>query len=216
MNDSLYPDNQISTDDFAGSLANQTNLALKGMIGIQAMAVIANMTGHTSDGANYTNIAQSYIAQWQNLGIVQNATAPHTILAYGMENTHGLLYNLYGDALLQTNLVPTSVYQMQSDFYPTVDNTYGVPLDSRHTYTKSDWELFCAAIADSTTADMFISEIATWINATQTDGPASDLYETTSGDYAINITHFTARPVVGGWFSLLALNATGIPSNNGS
>ena len=49
----------------------------------------------------------------------------------------GILYNLYADAQLGLGLVPDSVYEMQSNFYPTVKNTYGVPLDTRHTYTKS-------------------------------------------------------------------------------
>jgi len=141
INDSLIPENQISTDDFAGSLANQTNLALKGIIGINAMAVIANMTGHAADGANYTALAQSYISQWQGFGIARDANPPHTTLAYGQNDTHGLLYNLWADALLQTDLVPRSVYQMQSDFYPTVESTYGVPLDTRHNNTKNDWEV---------------------------------------------------------------------------
>jgi hypothetical protein len=48
----------------------------------------------------------------------------------------GLLYNLYGDKVLNLGLVPQSVYDMQSAFYPTVNNKYGVPLDTRHTYTK--------------------------------------------------------------------------------
>ena len=50
----------------------------------------------------------------------------------------GLLYNLYCDRELGLNLVPQWVYDMQSAFYPTVANTYGVPLDTRHTYTKSE------------------------------------------------------------------------------
>lgn len=48
----------------------------------------------------------------------------------------GLLYNLYGDAELGLGLVPQSVYDMQSNFYPTAELEYGVPLDTRHTYTK--------------------------------------------------------------------------------
>jgi len=37
IQEALIPSNQISTDDFAGSLANQTDLALKGIIGIEAI-----------------------------------------------------------------------------------------------------------------------------------------------------------------------------------
>ena len=48
----------------------------------------------------------------------------------------GLLYNLFSDAELDLNLVPQSVYDMQSNFYPTIKGTYGVPLDTRHDYTK--------------------------------------------------------------------------------
>lgn len=83
VEEALIPANQISTDDFAGSLANQTNLAIKGIIGIEAMAQIANRTGNTADGVNYTNIAHSYVTQWQTLGTDTTATPPHTELNYG-------------------------------------------------------------------------------------------------------------------------------------
>ena len=132
VNDSLIPANQISTDDFAGSLANQTNLALKGIIGIAAMAEIATRTGHMQDAANYTNISTSYIKQWQKLGINKAANPPHTELAYGNTSTYGLLYNLWADRELSLGLVPQYVYDMQSNFYPTVALPYGVPLDTRH------------------------------------------------------------------------------------
>jgi hypothetical protein len=48
----------------------------------------------------------------------------------------GLLYNLHADRLLGLNLVPQSIYDMQSTFYPTVTEEYGVPLDTRNVYTK--------------------------------------------------------------------------------
>ena len=180
--EALIPANQISTDDFAGSLANQTNLALKGIIGIEAMAVIANSTGNSVDGANYTNIAHSYIDQWQVLGVAADATPPHTTLGYGLNDTHGLLYNLYGDAELGLKLVPQSIYDMQSNFYPTVADTYGVPLDTRHNYTKSDWEMFTAAIAGATTQQLFISDLAKWINETPTNEAMTDLYDAQTGE----------------------------------
>ncbi|WPG98981.1 Hypothetical protein R9X50_00178300 [Acrodontium crateriforme] len=213
VNESLYPQNQISTDDFAGPLPNQTNLAVKGIIAIQAMAKIANMTGHTADGASYTKTAQSYIEKWQTLGINHNANPPHTTLNYGHDDTWGNLYNIYADSLLETQLVPKAVYQMQSDYYPQVIGKYGLPLDTRHPWIKSDWALFSAAVASDDTRDKIISSVAIWVDETPIGAPTVDWYDT-NGDWPTKGGHFIARPVLGGWFSLLALNQTGIPNHN--
>ncbi|KAK1082607.1 hypothetical protein LTR33_003801 [Friedmanniomyces endolithicus] len=206
VQEALIPANQISTDDFAGALANQTNLALKGIIGIEAFAQIANRTGHAADGANYTQIAHNYITQWETYGINNATTTPHAELSYGNASSYVLLYNLYADAELGLQLVPQSVYDMQSAFYPTVFNTYGVPLDTRHTYTKNDWELFCAAVASSSTKTQFISTIAKWLGETPTNFAFTDLYDTITGGYP-STPVFIARPAVGGMYSLLALNS---------
>ncbi|KAL2831158.1 hypothetical protein BDW59DRAFT_7533 [Aspergillus cavernicola] len=204
VEDAIYPANQISTDDFAGPLANQTNLALKGIIGIEAMSVIARMTGNSNDSRSLTNYAHEYIERWTTLGIAHNATQPHMTLSYGSDDSHGLLYNLYADRELGLNLVPQSVYDMQSDFYPTIQQQFGVPLDTRHRYTKGDWELFTAAVASTSTRDMFIRLLAEWINRTPTNHALTDLYDTVTGDYP-QIT-FVARPVMGGAFALLLLS----------
>ncbi|KAF3014023.1 hypothetical protein E8E14_010344 [Neopestalotiopsis sp. 37M] len=205
VDEALIPANQLSTDDFAGTLANQTNLALKGIIGLRAMSEIAKLTGHSDDEKTYGDTATSYISQWQNLGINSAANPPHTTLSYGDGDSHGLLYNLYANSLLGFgyDFVPQSVYDMQSNFYPTVALEYGVPLDTRHTWTKSDWEMFAAAIASVETRDMFISKLANWINVTPTNLAFTDLYDAATGDFP-GIT-FHARPVVGGHFALLAL-----------
>ena len=138
INDSLIPANQLSTDDFAGKLVNQTNLALKGIIGIKAMAMIADNLNRPNDRDLYNSYAQNYIQLWQSYGIAHGSNPPHTSLNYGNDNTHGLLYNLWSDTELGLNLVPDSVYTMQSKFYQTQRNKYGVPLDTRHTWTKSE------------------------------------------------------------------------------
>jgi hypothetical protein len=205
VEDSLYPAEQLSTDDFAGHLVNQTNLALKGIIGIEAMSQLSSLVGETADAQNYTTIAHDYISKWQTLGINNASSPPHAILNYGNSSTWGLLYNLYNDKLLNTNLVPQEVYDMQSAFYPTVQEKYGVPLDTRNRYyTKSDWELFCAAIASDETRDMFISDLAKWVNETPTSKPFTDLYQTNDGGFPPGI-EFKARPVMGGLFALLLL-----------
>jgi Domain of unknown function (DUF4965)/Domain of unknown function (DUF5127) len=55
---SLEPHNQLSTDDFAGWLALQTNLALKGIVGIKAMSEIAEIVGNKKD-VQYYKVSQS-------------------------------------------------------------------------------------------------------------------------------------------------------------
>ncbi|KKY24377.1 putative glutaminase [Phaeomoniella chlamydospora] len=185
VNDSLIPSSQISTDDFAGALANQTNLALKGILGIGAMSSISNLTGnHSAEAQNYSSTAQSYFDQWEDLGIAKNAIPPHTTLNYGNDSSYSLLYNLLAAPLLSLSSpqIPQSLYTMQSSFYPTVFQTYGVPLDTRHTYTKLDWELFCAAIAEEDTRQKFFGTVVKWINETVTSGALTDLYDVETGE----------------------------------
>ena len=184
------------------------------------MAVIANLTGNSADATNYTNIAHDYITQWQTLGTAHDANPPHTTLNYGANDTYskpflhshicaknapndcltGLLYNLYGDKELGLGLVPQSVYDMQSAFYPTVAGQYGVPLDTRHDYTKSktppvSWDPKCrltgcaddelmlaAATTSGNTTSLLISDIAKWINETPTNRAMTDLYNVTDGE----------------------------------
>ncbi|KAI1773444.1 glutaminase A [Hypoxylon cercidicola] len=206
VDEALIPADQISTDDFAGSLANQTNLALKGIIGLRAMAEISERTGNADDARSFGDTAASYLEQWQGFGINGAADPPHATLSYNDPDSHGLLYNLYADSLLGFGgeFVPQAVYDMQSDFYPTQALDYGVPLDTRHTYTKTDWMLWCASIASPATRDLFLQLVAGWIDSTPTNMALTDLYDAVSGNYPDGL-QFTARPVAGGHFALLAL-----------
>ncbi|THH32901.1 hypothetical protein EUX98_g1248 [Antrodiella citrinella] len=129
ITDSLIPANQISTDDFAGSLANQTNLAIKGIVGIKAMAEIASLVGDTARSANYSLIASSYVTQWQTFATASGGK--HLTLSYGNDTSWGLSYNLFADKLLGTNVFPEAIFEMQTSWYSTVANAFGVPLDTR-------------------------------------------------------------------------------------
>ncbi|KAK4211121.1 hypothetical protein QBC37DRAFT_20642 [Rhypophila decipiens] len=202
VEDSLIPANQLSTDDFAGTLANQTNLAIKGIIGLKAMSQIASLTKNED---KWGQTAVDYLAKWKVLAINNDTTTPHTTLSYGDKASHGLLYNIYADKLLSLNFIDQEIYDMQSNFYPTVALEYAVPLDTRHTWTKSDWQLFAAAVASDSTKKMFISKMAAWIGRTSTNRAMTDLYDAGSGAYPEGGPVFVARPVVGGTFALLAL-----------
>lgn len=200
ITDSLIPANQISTDDFAGSLANQTNLAIKGIVGIKAMSQIASLLGDSTRANNYSSIASSYVNQFQTLA--RSSSGPHLTLSYNNANSWGLTYNLYGDKLLKLNLFPQSLYQQQTAWYKGVAQPFGIPLDTRHTYTKSDWEIWTAGImTDTSVRDLFISSVRKWAADGLSSQPLGDWYETTNG----RPEGFRARPVVGGHLALLVL-----------
>jgi hypothetical protein len=111
---SLLPGVQLSTDDFAGQLANQTNLAIKGIVGIAAMREIARLVGGDADSANFSSTANNFIQLWQNYAIHPSHT--HTLLSYQSRASYGLLYNTYPDLLLNLSIVPEEIFAMQSRF----------------------------------------------------------------------------------------------------
>jgi hypothetical protein len=201
IDEALIPAEQLSTDDFAGPLHNQTNLALKGIIGLRAMSEIAKLTNHED---RYGPIAADYLEKWRGYGINSAATPPHTTLNYGNDTTYSLLYNLYADRLLDLGFVSQDVYDMQSAFYPTAARDWGIPNDTRHAWAKTDWALFCAAIASKATQDFIHGLVVKWISGTSITTPFPDIYQADTGAYG-DAPQFKARPVMGGSFALLAL-----------
>lgn len=205
-------------DDFAGELANQTNLAIKGIVALGAMSAAASAVGNAADAANYSSTASSYLAQWEYFAIDPQKT--HSMLAYEWRSSWGLLYNIFPDKLLNLSLIPSSIYDMQCSWYPQVSQIFGVPLDNRHDYTKSYWELWTAATCSDpknrASRRLFVDAVAYWLNYTTTQFAFTDLYVTADqGQYPTSDTddqqliQFIARPVQGGLYSLLALGKEG-------
>jgi hypothetical protein len=100
--------------------------------------------------------------------------------------------------------VPRRIYAMQSKWYHNVRQKYGLPLDSRHLYTKTDWEFFAMAVSNRSVRHEILDSVALWLNETVTDRPFTDLHNT-EGDGGFPGPNFFARPVVGGHFAFLAL-----------
>ena len=173
------------------------------------MADIASVVGNTADASTYSSIAQSYFTQWETFAI--DPSSKHTMLAYEFRSSWGLLYNIYPAKLFNLSIIPQSLYDMQSRWYPQVSQVFGVPLDNRHAFTKSDWELWTAATCQPTTRRLFVDALAYWLNYTSSDKAFTDLYLTDgeggypSSDSSETQIQFIARPVQGGLYSLLAL-----------
>ncbi|KAK3723483.1 hypothetical protein LTR37_001735 [Vermiconidia calcicola] len=230
---SLRPEAQLSTDDFAGWLKLQTNLALKGIIGIKAMSKFSELMDEEKDAKYYRNISDVYIKKWEEYGMSRDGGRAK--LAYHWFGSWTTLYSLYADAILcfhpntksndtvapplsgdqsplipasssssSKNFIPDHIYTTQSNWYSTVMQKYGLPLDSRHLYAKSDWEFQAAAVASRSTRTQILERVAKWLNETVTDRPFTDLYRTEgNGDFPG--PRFFARPVIGSHFAFLTL-----------
>jgi len=189
----LDPENQLSTDDFAGHLAHNANLSIKAIEGLASYAVIARGLGKEKIASEYAATAKDMATKWLTMGI----DGDHYKLAFDKPGTWSQKYNLVWDELLGLNLFPAKVRETELAFYTQHLNQYGLPLDSRADYTKLDWEIWTATLADN--SDQFntlMAPIGKWINEGPTRVPLTDWYDTKNG----KMSGFQARSVVGGVF----------------
>jgi hypothetical protein len=188
----LDPENQLSTDDFAGHLAHNANLSIKAIEGIAAYAQIAGKLGKPA-APQYGAAAKTMAKQWPALAL----DGDHYKLAFDKPGTWSQKYNLVWDQLLQLGLFPPSIRETEIAFYLKHISLYGLPLDNRADYTKLDWELWTATLTNQPAQfNAFMEPIGKWLNETPSRVPLTDWYDTQTG----MALHFQARSVVGGIF----------------
>ncbi len=194
----LDPAFQNQTDDFTGFIKSSANLALKAILGVGAMGQIAQHAGNSVDAKYFNTEAHKLINGWVKRAT--STTGPHLVLAYGQPDTWSLKYNAFPDKALRLHLIPKSVLAMDSAWYLKQLKPFGIPLDLRHTYTKTDWEMWTAAATDNPIVRaQIISAIYRFANTSNFRGAFTDWYDTVSGQQV----GFVARPVIGGLFALL-------------
>ena len=202
----LDPANQLSTDDFAGHLAHNANLSIKAIEGLDAYALMARGLGKNDVAEDYARTAKEMAAKWQTMDI----DGDHYKLAFDKPGTWSQKYNLVWDRILGFDLFPAKVRQTEVAFYLKHLNKFGLPLDSRKSYTKLDWELWTATLVNGPVGNdadpfaTFMTRIGNWVNEGPSRVPLTDWYDTISGKQMA----FQARSVVGGVYIKMLADKT--------
>jgi hypothetical protein len=189
----LDPENQLTTDDFAGHVAHNANLSIKAIDALAAYADLAHMLKHEDVAKDYGAMAKDMAVKW----VAMAQEGDHYKLAFNSPGTWSQKYNLVWDQILGYNLFPRSVRETEMTFYQGKINRYGLPLDIRADYTKLDWSVWTATLASSPEQfNAILDPIYRWMNETPSRVPLTDWYDTKTGKQE----GFQARSVVGGVF----------------
>ena len=187
------PGSQMCTDDFTGHLAHNANLAAKAFVAIACYGRLKTFQGQGKKGAAYLRMARELAGKWEKRAAGKRASS----LTLDHGEGWSLKYNLAWDKALGLQLLDDKFYAREMDFYCSMRQPFGVPLDSRASYTKSDWIMWIAALAgDKETFLSMIHPVAEFIRSTPDRVPFSDWYDTRTAKHI----HFAARSVQGGAF----------------
>ena len=188
------PENQLCTDDFAGHLAHNCNLSLKAIMGIAGYAKILLAKGDDQRAYKLMNTAKEMAESFVKRAANEDGSFR---LAYDRPDTFSMKYNIVWDKLWGTKLfAPSMIY---SEFCSNKKhfNAYGMPLDNRATYTKSDWTVWTAALSPTKEEfEQFIAPMWEGYNVSKSRVPMTDWYDTVTG----SMIGFRHRSVQGGLF----------------
>ncbi|KAK0246466.1 hypothetical protein EDD85DRAFT_874820, partial [Armillaria nabsnona] len=206
VSSTLSPNGYTDADGLSNT--NMTNLAIKGIIAIKAMSEISQALGRSQDAETYSSTAKSYVKQWQ----IAAGSTGHLLSTYGAtadSSSWTLVYNLFADKLLGTELVDSSVSTREN-------TTVSVSLiSSTDLHPSTDWTMFTVGASNDTTVrDTLISLVHTKAGSNVSAGVFPLTYDPSNGTSISG----QASPGQGAMFSLMALRLQNqnVSGGNGS
>lgn len=190
------PENQLCTDDFAGHLAHNCNLSIKGILGIAAWGMILEQLGDREAAAGYMDTAKKWAEEWEKAAFAGD----HYRLTFDNPDSWSLKYNLIWDKLLNLNVFNSKIAEIEVAYYKKMIGPNGIALDSRTDYTKSDWQMWTTVLTDD--KEYRDSVVRSMIHANESmdqRAPFPDWYFTTP----VRKCYFQNRSVQGGLFVCL-------------
>lgn len=192
----LDPENQLCTDDFAGHLAHNCNLSIKAILGVAAFGQLLKRRGEEAQGERWLEEARSMAREW----VARAGDGDGTYrLAFDQPGTFSMKYNAVWDRLLGLRVFPQGTWEKELASYLTRLNPYGMPLDNRATYTKSDWLVWVASMMDRQGFEAMVAPLWDAYNDMPNRIPLGDWYETTDA-WQAKRREFQNRTVQGGLF----------------
>ena len=188
------PENQLCTDDFAGHLAHNCNLSLKAIMGIAGLGLLYGLLGDAAKKEEKLALARGMAARW----VKDAANGDGSFrLAFDRPGTWSMKYNIVWDKLWGTKLMDRAAIASELASYKKHFNPYGLPLDSRETYTKSDWLVWTATLASERAEfEEFVAPLWETYDRSLSRVPMTDWYFTVTAA----MRGFQHRSVQGGLF----------------
>lgn len=196
------PENQLCTDDFAGHMAHNCNLSLKAIMGIAGLGILYRMMGDEKKFDACIAEAKDMAADWAVRA--SNGDGSYR-LAFDSEGSFSMKYNIVWDKIFGTGVMDKAVIASEFASYRKRTNKYGLPLDNRAGYTKSDWLVWAATLsADREGFEETVAPLWDAYHSSYSRCPMTDWFDTVTARQC----GFRHRSVQGGLYIKL-LEASG-------